>query len=449
MIRNKVFCVVFLSILLSVSVFCQVGYSAETVLTLDDLPSLYESLVIESDSVLTVNEGETAVIGGVLTFQGTSDTTPELEIINNGDFTISNTVVCNTANLTIQNNGNLNLQDVVFTLNSNATLAISNNGTCTITDASISVYGGYFYLTNTCSLAANNWYIKDQFDGTFIANYGEASLSECTFVTNGAYGKIEIFNGGDLQLRHGVFDANYGGTVNINSLTGILMMNDSSMDVSGWSHGEKSEVNILAGNATWKSCGFVNNGGKINYLNTGDVSISNCTVYMSSVNSSTILSISGPMVFEKFLIYGSGSTTITNWDSMTLKDSNYTSSLALTLMNNGELNAENWLLKTTSNTARIVVYNGDNGSITFNVPFLENVSSSVLTYIGPNGQEFVESTGGTITVTNMNSIIEGSSINENSDSTLIILAVVIAAIIILFVVGKKVLRSATSKEFEV
>jgi len=41
MIRNKVFCAVFISILLSVSVFCQVGYSAETLLTLDDLPRLY------------------------------------------------------------------------------------------------------------------------------------------------------------------------------------------------------------------------------------------------------------------------------------------------------------------------------------------------------------------------------------------------------------------------
>ena len=81
--RTKIACLALLSVLL-VTVCCQIGYSSDTVLTLDDLPGLGESLVIESDSILTVNEGETAVIGGVLTLQGTADKTPELKIINNG-----------------------------------------------------------------------------------------------------------------------------------------------------------------------------------------------------------------------------------------------------------------------------------------------------------------------------------------------------------------------------
>jgi len=81
--RTKIACLALLSVLL-VTVCCQIGYSSDTVLTLDDLPGLGESLVIESDSILTVNEGETAVIGGVLTLQGTDDKTPELKIINNG-----------------------------------------------------------------------------------------------------------------------------------------------------------------------------------------------------------------------------------------------------------------------------------------------------------------------------------------------------------------------------
>ena len=140
--RTKIVCLALLSVLL-VTVCCQIGYSSDTVLTLDDLLGLGESLVIESDSILSVNEGETAVIGGVLTLQGTAGKTPELKIVNNGDFTIKHTVICNTANLTIQNNGNLAIQDVVFTLNSNATFAIANDGTCTIADASISVYGGF------------------------------------------------------------------------------------------------------------------------------------------------------------------------------------------------------------------------------------------------------------------------------------------------------------------
>jgi len=440
--RTKIVCLALLSVLL-VTLCCQVGYSDDTVLSLDDLPGLGESLVIESDSILTVNEGETAVIGGVLTLQGTADKTPELQIINNGNFTIKNTVICNTANLTIQNNGNLALQDVVFTLNSNATFAITNDGTCTIADASISVYGGFVYLTNTGSLTAHNWYIKDQFDGTFITNYGNAILSESTFVVNGADGKIEIFNGGDLQLTHGVFDVNYGGKVNINSLTGTLTMTECSMDVSGWSHEQKSAVNILGDNATWESCSFVNNGGTINYLNTGEVSVNNCTLSMPSVNATTILSSSGPMVFEKFLLSGSGSFVMTNWESMTMIDSNYTSSESLNLMNNGELIAENWLVKTTASTAEIGVYNGNNGSITFNVPFIENVSSSVLTSIGPEGQEFLESSGGTITVTNNGLMNAQSSTNGGSDYLLYILVIVAAVTVSLIVILRN--RKKSSK----
>jgi len=118
---------------------------------------------------------------------------------------------------------------------------------------------------------------------------------------------------------------------------------------------------------------------------------------------------------------------------MTMIDSAYNSSHALTLMNNGELTAENWLVKTTSNTARIVVYNGNNGSITFNVPFIENVSGSVLASVGPEGQEFVESSGGTITVTNNNLINEQNSTNGGSDYLIYIL-VIVAAIIVVIVV---------------
>ena len=442
--RTKIACLALLSLLL-VTVCCQVGYSTDTVLTLDDLPGSGESLTIESDSILTVNEGETAVIDGILTLQGTADTTPELKIINNGNFTIKNTVICNTANLTIHNNGNLTLQDVVFTLNSNATFAIANDGTCTIADASISVYGGFVYLTSSGSLTAHNWYVKDQFDGTFITNYGDASLSECTFVVNGADGKIELFNGGDLQLSHGVFDVNYGGTVNINSLTGTLTATECSVDVSGWSHGEKSGVNILAGNATWESCTFVNNGGLIDYLNTGEVSINNCTLSTSSVNASTILSSSGPMVFEKFLLSGSGSVSITNWDSMIMINSDYTSSDSLNLMNNGELTAENWLVKTTSNTARIVVYNGNNASITFDVPFIEDVSSSVLASVGPEGQEFVESSGGTIKVTNNGLMTKQSSTGASGlEYILYIVIIVVAVSVSLFMILRRRKKSSNA-----
>jgi len=115
-------------------------------------------------------------------------------------------------------------------------------------------------------------------------------------------------------------------------------------------------------------------------------------------------------------------------------DSNYTSSESLNLMNNGELIAENWLVKTTASTAEIGVYNGNNGSITFNVPFIENVSSSVLTSIGPEGQEFLESSGGTITVTNNGLMNAQSSTNGGSDYLLYILVIVAAVTVSLIVI---------------
>jgi len=439
--RSKFVCLTVVSLLLVVVVSCQVAYSTE-ILTLDDLPDSGETLIIDADSILTIDEGETALSLGVLTIQGSGGAKPELEIVNNGDLTISNIVTCDSGNLTIQNNGNLTLGDVAFTLDGNSTVTIGNGATCTVDDCNIQVYGGYFYLSNGGSLNAHNLYIKDQFDGTFIANSGDAAFSEATFVMNGAYGKIEIFNSGDLQIHHGTFDVNYGGKLNINTLTGILTATECSMDVSGASHGQKSSANILAANATWEKCSFVNNNGNINYLNTGEVSLTNFTVYNAGVESSTILSSSGAMVFENSQFSGSGSTSITNWDSLTLINSNFTSSHSLTLMNNAELTAENWLVKTTSSTARIVIYNGNNGSITSDVSFIENVSKEALEAIGPEGQEFVESSDGTIAITN-----EGTITGQSDSSLIYILAIVIAimvVVIVFWVMRKKLFKSTSS-----
>ena len=179
--RNKFVCLTVVSLLLIVVISCQVGYSTE-ILALDDLPSSGETLVIESDSILTIAAGETALSAGVLTVQGTGDTIPALEIINNGNLTISNMVNCNAGNLTIQNNGNLTFQDAHLMLDDNATLTIGNGGTFTLDNVNIQVYGGYFYLSNGGSLNAHNLYIKDQYDGTLISNSGDATFSEATFV---------------------------------------------------------------------------------------------------------------------------------------------------------------------------------------------------------------------------------------------------------------------------
>jgi hypothetical protein len=446
MCKTKIMCLALLSVLL-VSVCCQVGYSADTVLTLDDLPDTGESLVIESDSILTVNQGETATIEGEVYVNGTDVAVTDLKIVNNGELTIkSTTVTCSHANLTVHNAGTLTLQTAHFTVIGNSTFAVNNGNSCLMTDTSVDVYGGYFYFSNAGSLTVQNGYFKDQFDGTFISNSGDIVLSETTFVANGAKGKVEIFNSGDLQLHHGTFDVNYGGTVNMNSLTGTLTMTECSIDVSGWSHGKRSAVNILGDNATWESCTFVNNNGFINYLNTGEVTANDCKLSISSVNASTILSSSGPMTFKNFLLSGSGSTSITNWDSMTLIDSTYNSSHSLNLMNNGDLTAENWLVKTTSSFARIVVYNGNNGSITFDVPFIEGISGSVIASVGADGQEFVESSGGTITVTNNGLMDEQRSTDGGFDSLIYVLVVVVAviAVIVVFLLMRKKSSNASS-----
>ena len=433
---------VLFSVLL-VSVCCQLGYSEYNMLAIDDLPDAGESLIIDANSILTVNLGETATIEGNLYVNGTDGANIDVQIMNYGELTIrSPSIMCNHANFTIDNEGTLAIQNSNFVVKGNSTFELDNMVDCSLTGTSLEVIGGYAYLLNTGSLTIQNGYFKDQFDGTFITNYGDASLSDCTFVVNGAEGKVEIFSSGDLQLHHGVFDVNYGGKVNLNTLTGTLTATDCSIDASGTSHGTRSSVNILCDKATWDSCSLVNNNGYINYLNTGEVDVNNCTVYASSTDSSTILSSSGPMTFKTFILYGSGSTSITNWDSMTLVDSSFNSSHSLTLMNNGELKAENWLVKTTSSAARITVYNGNNASITFDAPFINDVSSSDLTSVSSEGREFVESSGGTITVTN-NGLIDKRSSGIGGLEYLLYVLVAVAAVAVALMV---ILRNRKKKQ---
>jgi len=439
---SKILCLALFSVLL-LSVCCQVGYSEYTVLNIDDLPVMGESLVIETHSILTINQGETAIIEGNLYVNGTDGAIIDVQIMNYGELTIkSQSIMCNHANFTIDNEGTLVIQSTNFIVKGNSTFDLDNMADCSLTGTSIEVIGGYAYLQNTGTLNVQNGYFKDQFDGTFFANYGEVELSETTFVANGAEGKIELFNSGDLQISHCVFDVNYGGTVNMNSATGILTMTECSMDVSGSSHGSVSNINIIGDKATWESCSLVNNNGFINYLNQGELGISNCTVSMTTVDSSTILTSSGPMTFEGFVLSGSGSTSITSWDSMKLVDNSWNSSHSLTLMNNGELTADNWLVKTTSDNARVTIYNGNNATMSFDVPFIEDVSSSVLTSVGPEGQEFVESSGGIITVTNYGLMEKQVSSTDSLEYLLYILIIVIAVSVALFIIFKNRKKSS-------
>lgn len=88
MYKKWISCLLLLSIFLSVFVFCQVGYSSDT-LTSDDLPGVGESLVISSDSALTIGVDESVVVDeAVLQINGTENTVTDFLIINNGEFTI-------------------------------------------------------------------------------------------------------------------------------------------------------------------------------------------------------------------------------------------------------------------------------------------------------------------------------------------------------------------------
>jgi hypothetical protein len=435
--KKRVFSVVFLSFIVCLPVFCQIAYS-DDVLTVGDLPSAGESLVISSDNRVTILEGETVVIDGNLQVNGSVDGgVITFTIANYGDLTIKNTEIrCNYANLSIENKGTLTLQITHFTVIGNSTLNISNMVESSMTDLSIDVFGGYAYIQNVGSLTINNGYFKDQNDGTFILNYGDATLSECTFVANGAQGKIELFSSGDLELNNGNFDINYGGKVNINTLTGTIAVDELDVDVSGASHGQRSAINVLTANSTWNKCNLINNDGTINYLITGELNSNEFSVSQLGTDATTILSGNGPIVFENFQFSGSGLMSLTNWESMKLVDSSFESSDSLTVMNNGELTAENWIVKTTSSNALVTVFVSEDSNLSFDESFIENVSRDTLVSVGSDGQEFVESSGGIITVTNNGVLTQQGSRGSSLEFFLYVLIIVAAVAVALYVILK-------------
>ncbi|HDQ05187.1 MAG TPA: hypothetical protein ENN36_00500 [Candidatus Bathyarchaeota archaeon] len=441
MCRTKIVCLTLLFALL-VTVCCQVGYSADTVLTLDDLPGVGKSLVVTSDSVLTINDDESAVIDdALLQINGTDDAVTTFRIVNNGVLTIKSTRIgCNHANFTIQNMGTLNFQTTHFTVIGNSTLSLGNEDSCTMTDTSVDVYGGYATFTSTGTMTIHNGYFKDQFDGTTMTNHGVATLYTTVFVANGAKGRFDIGNTGDMELHQCTFDVNYGAMVNLNT-AGSLLMNSSNIDVSGSSHGQRSGVNVAVGpvgaSAVWESCTLTTNNGVINYQNLRNSRFTDCQL-TASFDGAINLATHGPFTFDGSCLGGTGSVNVANFDSMTLIDSFYNSSNYFTVYNAGEINAENWLVKTLHQDAEVFLTN--EGNLTFAPSFIEDVSSSAIISVGPEGQEFVESSGGTITVTNSGSFSGKSSTDSGSDSTLIyILAIAATAIIVIvvFFIAKK------------
>jgi hypothetical protein len=108
----------------------------------------------------------------------------------------------------------------------------------------------------------------------------------------------------------------------------------------------------------------------------------------------------GSWVFDKGSISGSGTISISCSKSSELIDCTFNSSGSLTLINREDLVTKNWQVKTTATEANINILNEENGTLTFDKSFIENVSVETLAAIGPEGRQFTEVSGGTITVTN-------------------------------------------------
>ena len=72
--------------------------------------------------------------------------------------------------------------------------------------------------------------------------------------------------------------------------------------------------------------------------------------------------------------------------------------------------------------------------MTFSTSFIENVERQVLESVGSEGQEFVESSGGKITVTNKGLMTQQDLTTGDSDSSMLLIVAVVAVIVVAGVV---------------
>jgi hypothetical protein len=399
-----------------------------------DLPGPGEELVITSDDVLIIPEGETAELGGKLIVRGTGGARPILQIENRGVFTINGSIECDNAEISLLNTGIMLLNESIFSagtdgqidlvntgrielrqsgweandggqfdintlfgaivfhksyvrasgwrsginiLNGNVTLnyssfeniggqfnyisngtlnmygsrienteggflCLTNNGGWNINDSVLSTLGATTNIDNNGEINAYNWSLIDECNSTNIFNTGYMVLNECIF-SAGTGGQIDLTNVGIIRLRQSGWEANDGGQFDINSLFGEIVFHKSYVRASGW----RSGINILNGNTTLNYSSFENIGANFNYQNNGRLDITNGGILTSC--------------------------GITN------------------LINNGEIIGNGWLVtcecdgeEGSSGEVNIV----NSGNITSTEPFIEGVSASELTSIGPEGRSF-------------------------------------------------------------
>lgn len=442
--RNSI---AYVAVLLLLVLFIVQPVKTEVTIGVDDLSGLGGT--INEDTTLIINAGETA------TFEGTITVQPDVgfTIVNNGDFTFNATVQCTSANFTVENTGNLTLQNGDINLEGYALLNMSNMGTLTVTNYGINVYNGTANIFTNGTLTAQNWRLKDQYDGTNFANNGDATLANSSFVANGAWGIHNMFNYGNLTLIQSALDANYGGTINLNSLFGTTIFNACTVDASGASHGQVSTINMLTGQTTWISTIINSNSGSIsysnygvattmqncvfnnianyqnvdtetmtdcnvtnlnNYLNAGNASFADCNILnLNNYNNICNATFANCNVIDLHNMANNGNLTLTgtslnntgvsatnivNMERLDLINSQFTCNKTLNMQNQGTLYADDWMLKTTNATSIINLTNMDN--ITFTQPFIEGVTSQTLMSLGADPTVFPQASGGNVTVIN-------------------------------------------------
>jgi hypothetical protein len=422
--RSKVMCAGIISVFL-LTIFIGIQYSGAVASS--DIPGFSENGEIQSNATLIVGESESVRLSN-LSISGNLSSAPiVIRIIVAGELQITGSINCVNALVSINNTGSLVMDHAVFMLTGNGSLSFSNKGNWTIDDVNLNTYGGFTYLSNSGILTAHNLYMKDQNDGTFLMNNGTATFSETTLVANGATGAFHLTNQGIMELSHNVWDVNYGGTIDMNSQYGVLTVTDSTFDVSGWSHGQQSTINILDGNTTWVSLAVVNNNGQMNYETNREVQMQECS-FTTLSNGSIQLANNGELTMVQSLFKGSGSTNINNRGIFTLSRSEYNVSGIFNLQNYATLSAVDWAVRTTG-PGQVLLMNS--GTLTFNVSFIDGVTSTELTKITETGKQFPQLSGGLISVTNYGIISTTTPAQGMETDFLVILIIVLLCLVFL------------------
>jgi hypothetical protein len=328
------------------------------------------------------------------------------------------------ANLTIRNTGELTFQDETINLSGWATLFVVNEGKMVIHNQTVGVYAGYCYFTNDGNLTTDNWRLKDQNDGTFFTNNGDANLTDTSFIANGAAGKHIIVNKGNLQLTQCMLDTNYGGTINLDSRQGTLNVNSSRADANGSSHGNQSTIELTTGKTTWTNTTLSTKSASLVYSDYGAGStIQNCTFIdiaynihgQATMTESTSINSNlhnfGDLTLNT-CNFAESNTTIENSNHMEMVNTQIVCENSLNVTNVGTIDGD-WMLKTKNNGDAVLT---NKGTITFNQPFIENTSSQELTSLGVNPKVFTQ-TSGTITVINQGIIQTATTNTPNTTPT--------------------------------